>query len=83
MEKKLFVVSLCYYTEENVPECGTVIFVQSEQDLTKVPKHLIKENIYIQEALDANDCEGIGSIFEISIDEFEFYKAEGVDLIEF
>jgi hypothetical protein len=82
MEKKIFAVSLCYYTEENVPECGAVIFIQSEQDLTKMPKHLIKENIYVQEALEANDCEGIGNIFESSMEEFEFYKDEGIDLIE-
>lgn len=83
MEKKIFAVSLCYYTEENVPECGAVIFIQSEQDLTKMPKHLIKENIYVQEALEANDCEGIGTVFESSMEEFEFYKDEGADLIEF
>ena len=82
MEKKIFAVSLCYYTKENVPECGTVIFIQSEQDLTKMPKHLIKENIYVQEALEASDCEGIGNIFESSMEEFEFYKDEGINLIE-
>jgi hypothetical protein len=83
MDKKIYAVSLVYYTEENVPESGAVIFIRSEQDLTKVPKHVLKENIYVQEALEANGCEGIGNIFESSEDEFEFYKDDGADLIEF
>ena len=80
MNKKIYAVSLCYYTEENVPECGATIFIRSDKDLENMPKHLIKENIFVQEALEANDCEGIGNVFESSEDEYEFYK--DTDLID-
>lgn len=80
MNKKIYAISLCYYTEENVPECGATIFIRSDKDLENMPKHLIKENIFVQEALEANDCEGIGNVFEISEDEYEFYK--DTDLID-
>lgn len=81
MDKKIYMVSLCYYSEENVPENGAIIFIRSEQDLTKVPQHIIKENLYVQEALEANDCEGIGTVLESSEDEFEEYKVDGINLI--
>lgn len=80
MNKKIYAVSLCYYNEDNVPECGATIFIRSDKDLENMPKHLIKENIFVQEALEANDCEGIGNIFESSEDEYEFYK--DTDLID-
>lgn len=80
MNKKIYAVSLCYYTEENVPECGATIFIRSDKDLENMPKHLIKENIFVQEALETNDCEGIGNVFESSEDEYEFYK--DTDLID-
>ena len=82
MEKKIFEVSLCYYTEENVPEHGATIFIRSDKDLTKIPKHLIKEDTSVQEALVACGCEGIGNVFESSEDDFELYKDENIDLIE-
>ena len=73
----LFSVNLVYYTEENVPECGKTIFVQSNEDITKMPTHLLKENVFIAEAMEANDCEGIGYITEISEEEFkEEYPGE-------
>lgn len=81
MDKKIYVVDLCYYTEENVPECGAMVFVRSDKDITKMPKHIIKENIFVEEAMENNDCEGIGNIFEITEEEFyEEYPNE--DLIE-
>lgn len=80
MDKKIYMVSLCYYTEENVPERGGVIFVRSDKDLTKMPKHLIKENIDVEDALKENCCEGIGYICEIS--EEEFREEYDDDLIE-
>ena len=45
-----------------------------------MPKHLIAENVFVQEALEANNCEGIGNVFESSEDEYEFYK--DADLID-
>lgn len=79
--KKIYAVNLCYYTEENVPERGAVIFVRSDKDITKMPTHIIKENIFVKEAMENNDCEGIGNIFEITEEEFyEEYPNE--DLIE-
>lgn len=81
MYRKFYMVSLVYYNEENVPENGATIFISSCEDLTKVPKYKIKENIYVQEEMERNDCEGIGSIFEITEEEFyEEYPNE--DLIE-
>ena len=80
MNKKIYAVSLCYYTEENVPECGAIIFIRSDKDLENMPKHLIAENVFVQEALEANNCEGIGNVFESSEDEYEFYK--DADLID-
>ena len=70
--KKIYGVNLCYYTEENVPECGAVVFIRSDEDITKVPTHILKENIFVEEVMENNDCEGIGNIFEIS--EKEFYE---------
>ena len=70
--KKIYGVDLCYYTEENVPECGAVVFIRSDEDITKVPTHILKENIFVEEVMENNDCEGIGNIFEIS--EKEFYE---------
>ena len=73
----IFSVNLVYYTEENVPECGKTVFVQSDEDITKIPTHLLKENIFIEEAMETNDCEGIGYISEISEEEFkEEYPGE-------
>ena len=80
MNKKIYLVSLCYYTEENVPECGATIFIRSDKDLENMPKHLIKENSFVQEALEANGCEGIGNVFESSEDEYKLYK--DADLID-
>lgn len=66
---KYFSVSLVYYDENNVPQNGATIYVVSEKDITKMPTHLIKENIFIEEELERNDCEGIGTIYEISEEE--------------
>lgn len=82
MVKKLYVVDLCYYTEENVPECGATIFIRSDKDLENMPKHFIAENVFVQEAMEANDCEGIGNVFEISEEEYEFYKDDETVLVE-
>lgn len=80
MNKKIYAVDLCYYTEENVPECGVMVFIKSDKDITKMPTHIIKENIFVKEAMENNDCEGIGNIFEITKEEFyEEYPNE--DLI--
>lgn len=80
MNKKIYAVNLCYYTEENVPECGAIIFIRSDKDIAKMPTHIIKENIFVKEAIENNDCEGIGNIFEIS--EEEFHEEYNSDLIE-
>lgn len=81
MNKKIYAIDLCYYTEENVPECGAVIFVRSDKDIAKMPTHIIKEDISVKEAMENNDCESIGNIFEIPEEEFyEEYPDE--DLIE-
>lgn len=71
--KKLYVISLCRYDEENVPECCATVFARSDKDLTKMPKHLIKENACVEEALEEFGCEGIGNIFESSEEERECY----------
>jgi hypothetical protein len=73
MEKKIYSVDLLYYTDENVPECGTKIFISTTSDLTKIPKDVLKEDVDVQEALDVNDCESIGNVEETSLEEFEFY----------
>ena len=65
MDKKIYAVSLVYYTDENVPECGATIYVTSDKDITKMPTHIIKENIFVQEEMERNDCEGIGFVYEI------------------
>ena len=41
MSKKIYAVDLCYYTEENVPECGAMVFIRSNIDITKLPTHII------------------------------------------
>ena len=81
MDKKIYSVDLCYYTDENVPECGAVIFVRSDKDITKMPTHLIKEDIFVKEAMENNDCEGIGNIIEIPEEEF-YEEYSDKDLIE-
>ena len=80
--KKIFKVDLCYYTEENVPECGVEIFIKSDKDLTKISTHTIKENIFVKEIMENNDCEGIGYICDITEEEFNEYYSE-YELIEF
>lgn len=82
MANKIYTVDLCYYSEENIPECGAVIFIRSDKDLEKIPKHLIAENIDVQEALEANCCEGIGNVYESSADELDFYDITEADLID-
>jgi hypothetical protein len=72
-EKKIYSVDLLYYTEENVPECGAKIFISTTIDLTKVLKDVLKEDVDVQEAMYANDCESIGTVEEVSLEEFEFY----------
>lgn len=82
MSKKIYAVDLCYYTEENVPECGAIVFIRSDKDLTKMPTHIIKENIFVGEIMENNDCEGIGYICDITEEEFyEEYSGE-YNLIE-
>lgn len=76
--QRFFIVDLCYYTEENVPECGARIFIRSEKDITRMPTHAIKETFFVKEAMENNDCEGIGNIFEITEEEFyEEYCSDG------
>lgn len=81
MDRKIYMVSLVYYNEENIPENGTTIFISSYDDLTQIPKYKIKENIYVQEEMEKNDCEGIGDIQEIS--HGEFFEEYNEDLIVF
>ena len=81
MDRKIYMVSLVYYNEENIPENGATIFISSYEDLTKVPKHKFKENINVQEEMENNDCEGIGDIQEISHE--EFFEEYNEDLIVF
>ena len=83
MSKKIYAVDLCYYTEENVPECGAMVFIRSNIYITKLPTHIIKENIFVEEAMENNDCEGIGNIFEITENEFYEEYSKEYDLIEF
>ena len=82
MSKKIYVVNLCYYTEENVPECGAMVFIRSDKDLTKIPTHIIKENIFVEEIMENNGCEGIGYICDISEEEFNAEYSGEYDLIE-
>lgn len=82
MSKKIYAVDLCYYTEENVPECGVVVFIRSDKDLTKIPTHIIKENIDVEGIMENNDCEGIGYICEITEEEFYEEYSDEYDLIE-
>lgn len=75
----VYAVDLCYYTEENVPECGAVVFIRSDKDITELPTHIIKENIFVEEAMELNDCKGIGNIFELTEEEFyEEYPNENL-----
>lgn len=80
MDKKIYAIDLVYYTDENVPECGAIICVTSDKDVMKMPTHIIKENIFIQEEMEKNDCEGIGYVYEIT--EEEFREEYNTDLIE-
>ena len=82
MSKKIYVVNLCYYTEENVPECGAMVFIRSDKDLTKMPTHIIKENIFVREIMENNDCEGVGYICDITDEEFNAEYNDEYDLIE-
>ena len=82
MSKKIYVVNLCYYTEENVPECGAVVFIRSDKDLTKMPTSIIKENIFVEDIMENNDCEGIGYICDITEEEFYEEYSDEYDLIE-
>lgn len=78
--KKIYAVNLVYYTEENIPENGAIIFIISNKDITKLPRYIIQDNIFIQEEMERNDCEGIGNIYEIPKDEF-YKEYSNVDLI--
>ena len=82
MNKKIYAVDLCYYTEENVPECGAMVFIRSDKDLTKMPTHIIKENIFVREIMENNDCEGIGCICDITEEEFNSEYSNEYNLIE-
>ena len=82
MSKKIYAVNLCYYTEENVPECGAMVFIRSDKDLTKMPTHIIKENIFVREIMETNDCEGVGYICDITEEEFNAEYSDEYDLIE-
>lgn len=82
MNKKIYAIDLCYYTEENVPECGAMVFIRSNTDLTKISTDIIKENIFIKEIMENNDCEGIGYICDITEEEFYEEYSDEYDLIE-
>lgn len=82
MSKKIYAVDLCYYTEENVPECGAMVFIISDKDLTKMPTHIIKENIFVKEIMENNDCEGVGYICDITEEEFNSEYSDEYNLIE-
>lgn len=69
-DNKIYAVELLYYIEENVSECGAVVFITSNKDVKNLPTHIIKENIDVAEALETNDCECIGNIYELTIEEF-------------
>ena len=82
MSKKIYAVDLCYYTEENVPECGAMVFIRSDKDLTKMPTYIIKENIDVEGIMENNGCEGIGFICEITEEEFYEEYSDEYGLIE-
>ena len=54
-ERHIYMVSLVYYDENNIPNNGATIFISSYEDLTKVPTYKIKENIYVKEEMERND----------------------------
>jgi hypothetical protein len=78
-QMKFYAVSLCYYTEENVPECGAMIIVKTDREDAPTAVKL-RENDDIHEFMTIYDCEGIGSIVEISEEDMEFY--DDADVIE-
>lgn len=71
--KKIYIVSLCSYDENNIPESRATVFVRSEEDLTKLPVYVLKENHNIAEALEEFGCESISTVFESSEEELTFY----------
>ena len=74
----IYAVNLVCYNEENVPNtCGT-IFVKSDKDIKSLPVYILKE--LLEEEIKNKECESIGTIFEIS-DE-EFYEEYNVKLIQ-
>ncbi len=80
--KKVYLIDLIYYTDENVPECGGHIYVLSDQDLNLLPKETLLENPYVEQALEASGCESIMCSYDMTKEEFmEDYPGE--DLINF
>ena len=57
MEKKIFAIDLCNYTEENIPEYEATIFVTSFKDIPKMPPCWLREEI--SELIKGWNCEGI------------------------
>lgn len=80
---KIFMIDLCYYTEENIPECGAVVFISTKKDITQISTEELKNNIFIEEQMISNDCEGIGYICEITQKEFEEVYNDDHELINF
>ena len=80
--KKIYMMDLWIYDEENVPESIGVAFAESEKDLTEIPRHELNSEPLIQEVLEDAGCESIGYVTEISRGEYEEEYMDNHTLIE-
>ena len=70
MKERYFVVTLCNYTEENVPDNFVDVVVSSNINLCLLPVHFVRQNELIQEAIKENCCEGVLRVREISKEDY-------------
>ena len=70
MKERYFVVTLCDYTEENVPDNSVDVVASSKINLCLLPKYYIRQNLLIKEALEENCCEGVLRVEEISKEDY-------------
>ncbi len=70
MKERYFVVTLCDYTEENVPDNSVGVVVSSKINLCLLPISIVSQNALVQDEIEENCLEGVLKVEEISKEDY-------------
>lgn len=70
MKERYFVVTLCDYTEENVPDNSVGVVASSKINLCLLPISIVSQNALVQDEIEENCMEGVLKVEEISKEDY-------------